>query len=993
VTHPVLQVLNVGDIAELVRADRTDGQLLDLFVKTRDQEAFAAVVRRHGPMVLGVCRRVLRNHADAEDAFQAAFLVLARKAATLGTRGLLAQWLHGVAYNTARKLRRTNARRATRERPLADVPEPATGEGIELRDELLAILDEELSRLPDRYRVPIVLCDLEGVTRKEAARLIGCPEGTVAGRLARARAMLAERLAGRGIAPTAGILAAILTARPAGAVTPELVTGVVRAVGGGTVSVRVADLVERVVTAMFLSKLKSAVVAALVCGLVIAGLASAFRTDATATEPGASPDEKAAKPAPEPPVGDKVLTLIPLRKLDAEATAKVIADSYKEKDVTITAIPDERSLLLYADSPTTKEIEALLVKLGEVSMKKPTVIRLDKTTDCKEAAKVLAEAFGKDRITVAAVPAENALLVYATVIDTQTIRSLLGKAVVAVGKEPPKPAAAPEKTFAVKFQNAAWKDVFTWYAEISGLKLVGEVLPTGTLTLQPMRQFTIGEVTDLLNEALMQQKFILIRRQTSFIIHPADEKVDPTWLPRVELADLPKRGKTELVEVEITLAEKLEAEATAPEVRKLLTPFGEVPFAKGKRLVVRDTASSVRRITETLRAIEADPGLRVPEGYDPRFGPVKLVPTKKFTFNMKDAKWDDVLEWYAKESGLTPILTVKPTGKFTFAPPNPDKQYTIAEITDTINEMLATQKYILVRRPLTFSIHPTDERLESVPQIELSKLDQYGNTELVRVLIPLKTLDAADTASEIDRLLTPMGTISTLNRSNTLVIQDTAGNIRRLYGMLQKVESGDVLTHVCKYKKAQEVADHLKTLLADKKSEKTVAIAVDERANSVAITGPADKIAIAKRILEDFDKGDKPKGGVPEIRKYDVPPGTADAIVKTLQSDHPSLRVIALQASNQIIVFATPEEHFALVAKLAMPRPPSGGPTTVTIPLTRSDPDKLVELLKKLFSGQGGPVIEAGVGGLSSIMVKGTAEQIKAVREAIEAIESIEKKK
>src|SRR5438552_1618086 len=124
VTRTVVQILGHGDIAELARADRTDGQLLDLFVRQRDQEAFAAVVRRHGPMVLGVCRRVLRNHADADDAFQAAFLVLARKAGSLGRRELLAQWLHGVAFNTARRLRRTNARRTLREVPLAEVAEP-----------------------------------------------------------------------------------------------------------------------------------------------------------------------------------------------------------------------------------------------------------------------------------------------------------------------------------------------------------------------------------------------------------------------------------------------------------------------------------------------------------------------------------------------------------------------------------------------------------------------------------------------------------------------------------------------------------------------------------------------------------------------------------------------------------------------------------------------------------------------------------------------------
>ena len=196
--HPVLKVLARGNIAEVPRASRTDGQLLDSFVYMRDEEAFAAIVRRHGPMVLAVCRRVLGNPADADDAFQAAFLVLLRKAGTLGTRRPLGPWLHGVAFNTARRLQRANRRRAANERTVAELPERAASEAVSLSAELLAILDEELSRLPERYRVPIVLCDLEGLTRREVAVQLGCPEGTVAGRLARARALLGDATGGAG---------------------------------------------------------------------------------------------------------------------------------------------------------------------------------------------------------------------------------------------------------------------------------------------------------------------------------------------------------------------------------------------------------------------------------------------------------------------------------------------------------------------------------------------------------------------------------------------------------------------------------------------------------------------------------------------------------------------------------------------------------------------------------------------------------------------------
>src|SRR5262249_30656537 len=186
-------------------AGLTDGQLLSRYIELRDEDAFAVLVRRHGPMVWGVCRRLLPTHHDAEDAFQATFLVLVRKAATVVPREIVANWLYGVAHMTAHRLKVSAAKGRRREKQVAELPEPAVAEP-DLWPDLPPLLDQELSRLPDKYRVAVVLCDLEGKTRKEVAGQLGLPEGTVASRLARARAILAKRLTRRGLAVSAGAL-------------------------------------------------------------------------------------------------------------------------------------------------------------------------------------------------------------------------------------------------------------------------------------------------------------------------------------------------------------------------------------------------------------------------------------------------------------------------------------------------------------------------------------------------------------------------------------------------------------------------------------------------------------------------------------------------------------------------------------------------------------------------------------------------------------------
>ena len=162
-------------------AGLTDSQLLGCFIDQRDDAAFAALVRRHGPMVLSVCRRIVGNVHDADDAFQATFLVLIRKASSVKPRELVGNWLYGVAYHTALKARALAARRQAREKQVTAMPEPEMVVRQVANLDLQILLDQELSRLPDKYRVPIVLCDLEGKSRKEAARQLGWLDGTLSG--------------------------------------------------------------------------------------------------------------------------------------------------------------------------------------------------------------------------------------------------------------------------------------------------------------------------------------------------------------------------------------------------------------------------------------------------------------------------------------------------------------------------------------------------------------------------------------------------------------------------------------------------------------------------------------------------------------------------------------------------------------------------------------------------------------------------------------------
>lgn len=260
----------------------TDGQLLDRVIHDRDDKALAVIVRRHGPMVWNVCRRILRAHHDAEDAFQATFLVLIRKAASVRPKEKLACWLFCVARKTALYMRATVTRRSRRERQVQPMPETAAMEQEDAR-ELHALLEQELARLPEHYRVAIAGCDLEGRTRREMACQLGVPEGTLCGWLIRGRRMLARRLAQRGLAVSGGVVPALWLLDAATAAVPApLTASTIKAVtlfaagqsaACGVISTRVAHLMEGVLRTMLIQKLRALVTAVIVATFLAAGTA------------------------------------------------------------------------------------------------------------------------------------------------------------------------------------------------------------------------------------------------------------------------------------------------------------------------------------------------------------------------------------------------------------------------------------------------------------------------------------------------------------------------------------------------------------------------------------------------------------------------------------------------------------------------------------------------------------------------------------------------
>jgi RNA polymerase sigma factor (sigma-70 family) len=246
-----------------------DHELLERYVAAQEGYAFAALAKRHGSMVMGLCWRILRHQQDAEDAFQAAFLVFARKAGTIRKSESIASWLHSVAFRAANKLRASQARRRARCQTqfgletLLDVSQADFSRDLSFR-ETQRVLEEELNRLADKYRAPLLLCCVEGRTRDEAAQQLGWSLGVLRGRLDRGRELLRARLVRRGLSLSVALLALGVAGTSHAAVTPALLSSTVQAATGaarsqsaaGAVSAQATALAQGVIQAMFLAKVK-----------------------------------------------------------------------------------------------------------------------------------------------------------------------------------------------------------------------------------------------------------------------------------------------------------------------------------------------------------------------------------------------------------------------------------------------------------------------------------------------------------------------------------------------------------------------------------------------------------------------------------------------------------------------------------------------------------------------------------------------------------------
>ena len=410
--------------------------------------------------------------------------------------------------------------------------------------------------------------------------------------------------------------------------------------------------------------------------------------------------------------------------------------------------------------------------------------------------------------------------------------------------------------------------------------------------------------------------------------------------------------------------------------------------------------------------------------------PLAVKPAEKtVAFNMEGQRWSTVFQWLVDQTGLKYGSSYIPQGSFTFKSPI-DRKYTISEVIDIINEALDSnpdqQRFLLIRRETSFVLVPADEKIDPtlIPRVAPEDLDRRGSTEVVSVVIGLGGAVAEDVAPELKKLLGKYGDVVTLGRANQLVIQDTAGNLKRLLRIIKEMDTAekgqDSLTHDCKFIKAREAERILTSLLGSNTPNASGApqqpfdprrgpmpaaapvstrsrqhfVASDERTNTVLVSGPADKIAQARDILKRIDVGGPGQQpvmvGPPILKQYSVAPGSAEAVSKTLQDiykNSPSIRVSPVGTAS-VMVYAGPEDQIEVARQIQGTATIEKITKTELVPLSGDmDATKIVDTLKGMLGDvkTGAPYVEADTN-RNAIVVRGTAEQVQDVQSIVRAL-------
>jgi type II secretory pathway component GspD/PulD (secretin) len=395
--------------------------------------------------------------------------------------------------------------------------------------------------------------------------------------------------------------------------------------------------------------------------------------------------------------------------------------------------------------------------------------------------------------------------------------------------------------------------------------------------------------------------------------------------------------------------------------------LGQGPEDAERQEKLRRLEEKVKALLHDVEALRKAPAARTPrrsrpigKGPTAKGGPPSFVPTmrppagsgKRINFAISGKPWREVLKWLTEVTGKPVVTTTIPTGTCTIETP-PARRYTMPEVIDLLNEALqsgsATQKYLLINRERSFTLVPADEKIDPtlLPRVRLEDLDRRGNTELVSVVVALRSAVAGDIAPEVKKLLGPFGEVVVLTRSNQLVLQDTVGNLRRIGKLLVALDQDDAVrpatfSYTCKYIRAFQAASVLRELLgADAKAPTAkgptmpgrgpmpapprvsrLAIASDERTNTVLLTGPVNKVAEAREILQRIDVAVPGRApiltGPPVLKMYSVPAGTAEALAKMLQDVYRSSSACRISAagSNKLLVHASPHDQMAIARQI-----------------------------------------------------------------------------